>query len=77
MQSGLVDILISLTNPLSTYSLATDNKLFCISTSIAVKLPPKNAISTLASLSIVVKYSSTIFFTSSLVMSVLTPVIFF
>ena len=77
MQSGLVDILISLTNPLSTYFLATDNKLFCISTSIAVKLPPKNAISTLASLSIVVKYSSTIFFTSSLVMSVLTPVIFF
>ena len=77
MQSGLVDILISSTSPLSTYSLATDNKLLCISTSIAVKLPPKNAISTLASLSIVVKYSSTIFFTSSLVMSVLTPVIFF
>ena len=77
MQSGLVDILISLTSPLSLYSLATLKSSTCLSLSIAVKLPPKKAISTSTSGLIVARQSSIISLALSPVISVDIPVIFF
>ena len=52
MQSGLVEILILSTFPSLTYVYASSNNSFCKFSLIAVKLPPKNAISINASESV-------------------------